>query len=288
MQRAILIALFCTFLASNAKCAENIYVDNLRGLDRNDGLSEWTINPASGPVRTIRRAVELATPSCHIHIKNNGTPYYDSFSLVGRRLSGDPQLPLTIHGNGITLSGLRQLPPAAWSEEANGLWRLSFTRKGYYRILRDGFSVTEHRLQGGEDPRPSLPEGQWCAYRGDVFFRQTGTVNPIQERFDYAADEIGITLYDVTNVRIENLTVQHFRVDGINAQNLCKSILLENVSSIENGRAGLAAAGSSSVELQGSRLRGNGHASAFVSGRADLLVENSEHDVEPTVIPLVR
>lgn len=265
--------------------AATYYVDNVNGREGNDGLSEAALNALSGPVRSINRALELVQSGDTIILTNTGVPYYESFSLVGRRLGGVSNVPLTILGNGSTLSGLRRLPADGWQTEGGGLWRVSFTRKGFYRLLRDGFRLPEHQTADGVDPRPTLPPGQWCAYRGSVYYRQEGLNEPGRERFDYAADEMGITLYQVEHVRIVDLNVEHFRVDGINAHNMCRGVVLENVVCRQNGRSGLAVGGTSSVIFRGGRLEQNGRDAALITGKGTLDVQEAELDTEPTVLP---
>jgi len=265
--------------------AENIFVNNLNGRDRNDGLSDQALNAVTGPVRTIQRALELAGTGDAVHLADTGTPYYESFSLVGDKHSGAKNVPFTIYGNNATLSGLRQLPSQGWRRVSAELWQVTFNRKGSYFLLHDGFALPEYRPESNANLLESLPAGQWCASRGSVFYRQEGLREPTRERFDYAADEMGITLYQVEHVKIVDLTVQHFRVDGINAHNMCRFVELDNVVSRENGRAGLAAGGTSSVTFQSGSLTGNGRESALITGKATLDVRESDLDVEPTVRP---
>lgn len=265
--------------------AENYFVNNRSGRDQNDGLSEVALNAVAGPLQSINRALELAGAGDAIHLADTGTPYYESLSLVGARHSGAKNVPFTIFGNNATLSGLRQLPRYGWRRVSPDLWQISFNRKGFYFLLRDGFALPEHRGEDSASILETLPAGQWCAMRGSVFYRQEGLVEPAAERFDYAADEMGITFYQVEHVKILDLTVQHFRVDGVNAHNMCRDVTLENVTSRENGRAGLAVGGTSKVTLLDGNLAGNGRDSAIITGRGLLDVQTSNLDVEPTVRP---
>jgi hypothetical protein len=276
-------ALAGLLIVSSITSAENYYVDNLNGRDRNDGLTDVPLNSLTGPVKSVRRALELAGSGDSIFLTNTGVPYYESISLVGLRHSGVLNVPTTIYGNGATLSGLRGLPRQGWRQVNADTWEIRFTRKGFYRLLRDGFPLPEHRPDDASRLLESLPPGQWGAARGSVYFRQDGLEDPTMQRFDYAAGEVGITLYQVEHVRIEDLNVEHFRLDGVHAQNMCRDITLSNVTSRENGRAGLAVGGTSSVQLRNGRLEGNGRDSALVTGKGLLEVVGSQIDVEPTV-----
>lgn len=276
-------ALCGLLLCARGLPAEDYYVHNIDGRDQNDGLSDEAVNASTGPLKTIRRAMELAGTGDTIHITNTGTPYYESLSFVGERLSGVESFPFTIVGNGATLSGLRGLPRQGWRRVNEDLWQVTFNRKGSYKLLRDGLPLTEYRPETTDGILDALPPGQWCAYRGSVYFRQDGLEEPSLQRFDYAADEVGITLYHVEHVRIVDLTVEHFRLDGINAQNMCKTITLENVVTRENGRAGVAVGGTSGVSMQQSKSEGNGRHSALITGKGSLNSSETEFDVEPDV-----
>jgi hypothetical protein len=283
MQRAMGCAAWGLVICAGLAQAENFFVDNVNGRDQNDGLTEEPLNALTGPVKSIRRALELVHSGDSIILANTGVPYYESLSLVGDRLGGVESVPFTIFGNGATLSGLRGLPRQGWRRVSGDLWKVTFNRKGGYFLLRDGFPLPEHRPEKTPQPLASLPPGHWCGYRGSVYFRQDGLEEPAMQRFDYAADEVGITLYQVEHVRIVDLTLEHFRLDGVNAQNMCRGIRLENVACRENGRAGIAVGGTSTVEFVQGRLEGNGRHSALITGKGLFETSEAELDVEPTV-----
>lgn len=283
MRRLALIAFAGLSVFTGTISAENYYVNNLNGRDRNDGLVETPVHTISGPVQTIRRALELVGSGDTINLANTGTPYYESISFVGLRHSGVKSIPLTLAGNGATLSGLRGLPRQGWNQAGKGLWQLSFSRKGDCVLLRNGFLVTEHRPDESASILETLPVGQWAAHRGSVYFRQDGIVDPTMERFDYGAADMGITFYQVEHVRIQDLIVQHFRIDGINAYNMTHGIILDNVTTRENGRAGLAVGGTSSVRMLGGNSESNGRHSVLITGKGSLETSDPEFDVEPDV-----
>jgi hypothetical protein len=74
---------------------------------------------------------------------------------------------------------------------------------------------------------------------------------------EFAAEEVGITLLDTDGVVIRNLELRHYRLDGVNVHDRCRYVILDHVRLIENGRAGLAAGGSSLVGIRDSILAGN-------------------------------
>lgn len=257
------------FLLVGISSANDLYVDNTIGRDSNDGLSVQSREGDTGPVKSIERAIQLAGFGDVIVLKNTGVPYYGSISLTGSRHSGDPYRPFVIQGNGSTISGLRSVPHGTWRKDGPKIWKLTLTRKGYYRLLRDGKSLPESFLEGCcVDPRLSLEPGKWVAWRGSLYFRQDGEDTPEDQAFSYAAEQTGISLHHVSNVLITNVTLQHFRFDGIHAQGLCDGVLLENVNSLENGRAGVVSSGASRIEISGGKISGNGRHQLLVLDRS--------------------
>lgn len=261
--------LISLLLLVGTAAANEIHVDNSIGRDADDGLSTQAREGNTGPVRTIGRAIQLAGYGDVIVLRNTGTPYYESISLTGSRHSGNPYRPFVIQGNGATISGLRSVPHGGWQKESKKLWKLTLTRKGYYRLVRNGKSLPESFLAGCcVDPRPTLEPGKWVAWRGSLYFRQDGDDTPEEQAFSYAAEQTGISLHHVSNVLITNVTLQHFRFDGIHAQGLCDGIALENVNSLENGRAGVVSSGASRIEIFGGKIAGNGRHQLLVLDRS--------------------
>jgi hypothetical protein len=286
MRGLLVSALVCilTFASAGQTVAGDIYVDNLIGNDIFDGQLERPIDSGSGPVRTLRRAMELTGFGDQIVLVRPGATYYDSLSLTGRRHSGSTFRPFTIIGNGATLSGLRAVPPEGWRHAGNDLWKLTLTRKGFYRLLREGRPLPESRHEGGANPLESLAAGHWTAWRGDVYFRPEG-VAPTEQPFSYAAEQTGLSLYQVDNVHIVDLTLRDFRFDGLHAQNLCRNVTLENVSCLNNGRSGIAVSGTSRVEVIGGTLAENGRHQVLVSNKATASLRDVMMVGEPAIAP---
>ncbi|MEI8020011.1 MAG: hypothetical protein WCH39_17540 [Schlesneria sp.] len=253
-----LVTLIAVVVFTTPVVAGEIYVDSLMGRDAHDGASVESRGTNSGPVATLGRAVQLARFSDVIVLRNTGTPYYGSISLTGERHSGTRYHPFVIEGNGATISGLRAVPPGSWERVSPKLWKLTLTRKGYYRLLRNGRPLPESVPENGLEPLSNLKPGYWVAWRGSLYFRQDGDNPPEDQAFAFAADQTGISLHQVSNVVISNVVLQHFRFDGLHAQGLCDGIILDNVTAIENGRAGVVSSGASRIELFGGKIAANG------------------------------
>ncbi len=278
------LALTWALAAFDQASAGDIFVDNQIGNDMFDGELALPIDQGSGPVRTLHRAMHLAGFGDRIVLTQAGGVYYDSLSLNGARHSGTTQRPFTIVGNGATLSGARAVPREGWRRAGPDLWKLTLTRKGFYRLLRDGRSLPELQPEAHLNPLETLAAGQWTAWHGEIYFRADGDA-PTTQSFAYAAEQTGLSLYQVEHVRIENLTLRDFRFDGLRAQNMCRGVTLENVNCLNNGRAGLAVTGTSHIEMIGGSIAENGRHSLLVSSPATASLREVTTDVEPTVLP---
>ena len=102
-----------------------LYVDNLRGSDRNSGS-------ADAPLATIERACFLLRESGRIEVVNTGKPYALPYGGPGKarglnlRRKGTPDKPVIVEGNGATVSGLARIPAEEWKQEENRLYSLPF------------------------------------------------------------------------------------------------------------------------------------------------------------------
>ena len=266
----------CIVIATQCSLGADIFVDNTIGRDSYNGLIPTLGEAKAGPVRSLTRAAQLAQQGDMINLANTGIPYYDSLSLTGERHSGTPNFPFVVNGNGATLSGLRSIPSEGWQQQAKNLWKLTSTRKGYYQLLRDTELVPEFLISQPGDPLSSLPPGHWMSWRGSLYFRQDGHIPPTQQSFAFSADQTGISLHRVRNVVIANLKLQHFRFDGLHAQGLCRNIELDDVTSKENGRAGIVASGGSNIELFGGKVERNGRHQILAIDRSTAIQKLAE------------
>uniref|UniRef100_A0A7C2NZ45 Right-handed parallel beta-helix repeat-containing protein n=1 Tax=Schlesneria paludicola TaxID=360056 RepID=A0A7C2NZ45_9PLAN len=280
----IVIVVGLTDLLQPARAAD-IHVDSANGFDGNDGLAAVITTATNGPVRTLKRATQLAQAGDRIVLKSNGQPFFETLYLTGGRHCGFASRPFTIEGNGAVISGLRDLPPDGWRPQGPGLWRLSLTRKGHYRFFRDNQPIPEFLPTTRSMALDDLPLDHYFSHQGAVIFRFDEGYVPYTELWTYAAADIGVSLVDVRNLQIRNLTIVGFRVDGLNADGNCRGVVLDNVTLEHNGRAGLSANGTSQVFVESSRLTGNGRHSAVITEYARVNLQNTDDGgVEPTVI----
>jgi hypothetical protein len=241
--------------AARSLTAADVYVDNLRGDDICDGGSPKPVDERSGPVRTIRRGLKMILPGDTLYLANTGVPYYESLEIVGPRFNGG----FTLEGNGAVVSGAKIVPFDAWKYMGDEVWRFRPRRKAFYQLISGEKALPEFPCPPGTATLPEIPAGHWCAWRGAIYYRalpgrsQTQNDPPLS----FAAEEVGITLLDVEEAVIHNLELRHFRLDGVNAHDRCRRVVLDAVRLIENGRAGLAVGGSSTVGIKDSTVQGN-------------------------------
>lgn len=270
-------------LSARPGLARDWFVDNVEGDDAFDGFNSQRLGDLTGPVKTIRRALRLAGPSDTVHLANHGEPYYESLDLTGRRHSGSEAHPFTIDGHGAIVSGARRVPPQAWSLYRGRIWKMTPFRKGHYQLLIGHAALPEVPCPRSARSLPKLEPGQWCAWNGSIYFHATDALggSPLDLPMAFAYDSVGLTLYDVRNVAIHNITFRHFRQDGVNAHDLARYVILDNVKLIENGRAGLSVSGSSLVGLKDSALGGNRVAQLLNAERAQTELLNTVLDDRP-------
>jgi hypothetical protein len=251
-------ALGCAVLilaSAQSLVAADLFVDNTVGDDICDGISPQPLDERSGPVRTISRGLKMVRPGDTLHVANHGIPYFESLEIVGWRFGGG----FTLEGNGAIVSGAKMVPFDAWQYVGDEVWRFTPRRKAFYQLISDDKALPEDPCPPRAATLPKIRAGHWCAWRGSIYYRalpgrsQTQNDPPLW----FAAEEVGITLLDVEAVVIHNLELRHFRLDGVNAHDRCTRVILDSVRLIENGRAGLAVGGSSTVGIKDSTVEGN-------------------------------
>lgn len=280
---AVAVALAWLLVLSGAVRGGVIYVDSRVGDDRYDGRSQEPTGTLTGPVQSLEVAVARSRSGDSIVLADNGHPYYASVTLFGDRNSGASGQPVTIEGNGATLSGARPIAAGSWQHVEGDVWRVTPVGKTYYQLILDGKAAPEVAAERSAAALPALSEGTWCAWRGAVYYRAAGGVDPNTLSLSLADADVGITLLDVQHVVIRNVTLQHYRLDGINAHDRCRDIELVNVTLQANGRAGLAVGGTSRVHVRDSKLQQNRVASALITELGEAELQGSEYDVAPTV-----
>ena len=260
-----------TVFGSERCAATEIYVDNRIGSDTFDGASSEVAGLRFGPVKTIGRALQRARQGDTIIVANRGVPYYEQLSINGRNNSGYGQARFTIVGNGAIVSGARLVPPTAWKAVAPDLWRFAPHRKGHFQLILEDKPVPEMVAARGAKVLPKIPTGQWAAWRGAIYYQAPRLDAPSERAFAFAEGDVGLTFAEVHDVVVIGLTFRHFRLDGVCAHSQCRNVVLNNVRSIGNGRAGLFVGETSRVEALNCTLTGNRLHNVLIRGQFSAL-----------------
>ncbi len=281
--RGLLPVVAAWLVMAQAGFAATIYVDSRMGSDAHDGLTLEVVSSQSGPVRTLRRAATLVRTGDRVVLVNNGTPYMGGMALAGLQQSGIPGYPLEIIGNGSVLTGTKTIAPDSWRMVADNVWRITPKRKGWYQLVLEGAAVTEVTVPPGATERPELAESSWCAFQGAIYYRPPAGIDPQFLPLELADEQTGLTLYGAGHIVIRDLTIEHFRQDGIHLHDRCPNVVLENVVCRENGRAGIVVRGTSTAQLRNVTSTGNREASLLVEELGLVDAEGSTFEPRPVV-----
>ena len=252
---------FCLVLSLNlaSVAGRTIYVDNVTGDDRFAGLQPRSDTlDQSGPVRTIAKALRLAGGGDTIVLAKTDQPYRESITLVGSHNSGSAQRPFAIRGNGAVLDGSSPVPLDAWEHYDGAVFRFRPPRMGCGQLFLDGRPAVRVFASRSAGRLPKLEARQWCLLDGEIYFRVDQTKLPSDYELSYAHSQTGVTLFHVDHVLIADLTVQAFRLDGINLYNSARNVAIVDVTCRGNGRSGIVVGGASAARIDGSLLGDNG------------------------------
>jgi hypothetical protein len=239
--------------------ARDVFVNNVSGDDRLDGIVENATDNVDGPIRSIGRALRIALPGDRIVIAPTGQPYRESITLFGEHHSGRFSRPFTIDGNGAILDGSTPIPDDAWEFVSNDMFRHRPRWMAYQQLFRDGRPLVRKRSVPGGIVAELAPL-EWRLVDGWIYFRGERNRIPQQYALSCAGMRTGITLYKTHDVMIRNLIVQGYQIDGVQAADGVRNGRVVSVTARGNGRAGVCIAGGSRVEVLGCSLGDNGEA----------------------------
>ena len=257
-------------------CAKEIYVNNVTGHDRNLGQSGDTTDGLAGPVRTIKRALELSGQGDRVILAPTATPYRETICLFGGRHSGDSFNAFTIEGNGAILDGTELLPIEVWRHAFGNTFRFKPSRFTHFQLFEGGKPLKRVAAEPGAKTPPLLNVMEWCICDGFLYVCLENFKRPQDYRFTYSEKMTGITIMQTNNVRINDLIVQGYQVDGISVVNNTKNVIFDNVIVRGNGRNGLTVGASSTVSVGYSLFGDNNTAQIDMAGRSELLLFLSE------------
>jgi hypothetical protein len=289
MRLNLLLTLLCPTLLclqAGVAIAANIYVDNVTGDDRRNGLEPKSYGVGNGPVRTITKALRLANKGDRIVLTNNpGQPYRESIAISGGFHCGIATFPFELIGNGATLDGSLSLLEAEWEFVSGNLFRVRPPRGAHQRLFLNGQQV-EFVPSTGE-ARAVLKPLQWTLLAGQIYFCCEQGKIPQSYDLSCCGLRTGITIYQVDDVLISDLTVRGFQLDGVNAHDMAYKTKLLGVVSTDNGRSGFTVGGASRVTLDQCTGAGNGNSQLRVEGFSQATIRDCELD-EKSAPALIR
>ncbi len=258
--KKIVLSCAAAWCLATVAAARDIYVNNVSGDDRMEGGAARGVSGIRGPVRTIAKALRLAQAGDHIILANTSEPYREAIGLMGSKNSGLPGFPFVIEGNGATLDGSKGVPADAWKYHGGDVFCFRPEKLGFQQLFTRGRPAVRHPTTPADVTLPSLEPLEWCLSEGRVFFRVEEGRLPDDYELSCCHERVGITLYHVEGVVIENLIVQGFQLDGVNASDVVRDVSLSGLTCCGNGRSGIRAGGASRVDIDNCVLADNGQA----------------------------
>lgn len=261
----ILGMLCLVFPIVTSASARDIFVDNLGGDDRNNGATLRPQGKSNGPCKTIGKALRLVMSGDRIILMAHpDEPYRETIAVQGGFCSGREGSPVEIIGNGAVLDGSVSLRDAAWESEGKEVFSIRPRLMAHQQLfLAD---KPAQRMPAKDGARPNLAPLEWCLYEGRIYFRCEPGRIPASYNPSCCGLQTGVTLYEVHDLVISNLTVRGFQLDGVNAHDTARRIDLAGVLSLENGRSGFSIGGASRVRLEDCTAAGNGAAQVRTEG----------------------
>lgn len=275
MRKFILGLLLLSF--TSTAVARDIYVDNRNGDDRRSGRTPTADGEASGPVRTIEKAIRLCGGGGdRIILINSGEPYREQVSIQGPRCSGTAEQPFELIGNGCVLDGRVPLEEAPWEHYRGEIFRVQPKYMSFQQVfLGETPAVRRYSTDGLV---PELKPLEWCLLDGYIYFRPEPGRLPESYDLYCCGAKTGITLYNVHDVVISDLVVRGFHLDGVNAHDNVRRTDIIGVNSSANGRSGFSVGGASRVRIEDCAAAGNGAAQVRTEGFSILQLNGGNFD----------
>ena len=270
----VLLVVFGLALAPMPAGARDIFVSNTAGDDKFTGSSPQSFGGGNGPVRTIGKAVRVAGAVDRVVLDNSGQPYRESVALQGSHNSGTSLGRFTLAGNGATLDGTAPVPPRAWENYRGAVFRFRPPRSENQQLFLDGRPAPRVIVNPLAGSPPKLEPRQWCQLGGYLYFCVEPTKLPEDYHLSYSALDTGVTLLSVSKVAINDLTIQGFRLDGINAANAARDVAVSRVVCRGNGRSGIAVGGASLADLDSTSAGDNGLAQVLALPMSEIHLEH--------------
>jgi len=282
MRTVLEFAVIC-FLLTGPALARDIYVNNQTGDDRLAGTLPQAVG-LLGPCRTIAKALRIAGPRDRIIVANTGVPYRESITLQGPRHSGSDDFPFVIVGNGAVLDGTVPLGDAFWQYVGRETFRTRPPFLSFQQLFLQNQPAVRKQPAAGKFPE--LAAREWCLADGWLYFCVDAGRLPQSYELSCCGAQTGITLYDVHDVVVQDLTVRGYWLDGVNCHDNVRRSDLVRIEAKENGRSGISIGGASRVRIDTCTAAGNGAAQVRLEGfcRVQMLDNQLDAASAPAVV----
>ena len=260
--------------------ANQIYVDNVKGNDRNNGSQ-------SMPFKTLRKAASKLSPGMTLFIVPNSKPY--NASLVLSKLPVETGKVITVDGQNAVLNGLKDTRKM-WKPAGKDLYK----REAYKHIqVKRHFMVINGKLQRmgiyAKLRRPKLKSpdkitpGEWTYVKSEncLYLKLPAgkTINDISLLEPSDRSYSGVMIIKTSNIVVKNLTVEYFKNDGFNIHGSCQNISFENVTAKYCGDDGISAHEDSTIKVKNFASIGNAsaicHVGDCVTDNENILIKDS-------------
>jgi hypothetical protein len=265
LTRILIFSMTAVVACAGSVQARDIFVNNESGDNRRDGSSAVMVGLAGGPCRSIGRALQLAKTGDRIIVAATGKPYRESITLQAGRHSGVERRPFEIIGNGAVLDGSQPVPRNVWRHVGDEVYRFRPSRMAYHNLFLDDKPVARKTVKRG-DLLPKLEPLEWCLFDRHVYFRPEPGRIPRDYELSHTTLPVGISLYETRHVIIQDLVVQGFQLDGVNAHDSVFDATLVELTCRGNGRSGIAINGASRVKIIACLVGDNGTAQILADG----------------------
>jgi hypothetical protein len=196
--------------------ASDLYVNNKTGSDTNSGVADVQRGPGVGPMRSITRALKAAKAGDTIVVANTDEPYRESLTLQGAKHSTNGVQPFRIQGNNAIIDGTVIVDDEAWEHAVKNVFSFKPHLLTYQQLYHRGKPLSRVQVDA-IDQLADLEPLQWAMLDGRIYFCAEEDRLPQYYDLSYCGHPVGVTLYNVQGVVLEDLIIQGFQLDGLNA-----------------------------------------------------------------------
>ena len=255
--------------------ATDLHVNNKTGSDTNNGLTAEQRGPRVGPMRSITRALKAATAGDTIVVANTNEPYRESLTLQGSKHSSNGITPFRIQGNNAMIDGTSLIDDGAWEHATKTVFSFKPHLLTYQQLYHQGKPLA--RVECDEmEQLDELQPMEWTLLDGRIYFCAEEDRLPQYYDLTYCGQPVGITLYNVRGVVIEDLTIQGFQLDGINAHDNVFDATVLGCTLRGNGRSGMHIGGASRVKIEACLIGNNGKAQVHCSDYCRVTIDQCD------------